>query len=115
LSITILYIEPMKKILFLIAATTIFTASTGYCRPGGWFIDLLKNNNCQANVEYRQSDPVYYQQAPTIYYTERRYMPEPVYIERIPSTVYYTERCYRPAPVYYTQPYNCHQRYNNCW
>ena len=77
----------MKKLLLVLllgAATT----SSGYCRAGGWFVDIFTNNNCGY---YNQ--PAYYQ--PVVTYCQ----PAPVYYQQ---PVYYYQQ---PAPVYYQQPY----------
>lgn len=94
----------MKKTLVVIAVMTM-TASSGYCKPGGWLWDILDRSTINVQTGYGYNQPVYYRPAPVYY------QPAPVYYQ--PAPVYY-----QPAPVYYQQPcgtsYNYQgQRYNH--
>jgi hypothetical protein len=83
----------MKKITLTLVILTV-TATSGFCKPGGWFFDILERSSVSVNSGYYQQPqhcqpaPVYYQQ-PQYYYR-----PAPVYYQQ---PQYY----YRPAPVYY--------------
>jgi hypothetical protein len=69
------------------------TMSNGFCKPGGWFFDLLDRSSISINSGYSCGTPrqVYYQSAP-VYYVQ-------------PAPVHYTPRVYYapPQPVYYEQ------------
>lgn len=106
----------MKKTLALLGIAVVASASTGYCKPGGWLLDLAKNSTYQVNiggpqpVYYQQQAPVYYQTP--VYYQQAPvyYRPTPLYYQQPSAVVYYTEPTYREVPpVYYSRPYHrCH-------
>lgn len=81
------------KTLLLTILFGVATASSGYCKPGGWFFDILERSNFTVNSGYCAPAPGYYQQ--------------PVYYQQ-PRVIYYqqpTPTYYQPAPVYYQRPY----------
>ncbi len=84
----------MKKVI-ITTAICLATASSGFCKPGGWFFDLLDRSTVTVNTGYNQ--PVYYRQ-PQVYC-----QPAPVYYQQAP--VYYQQApvYYQQAPVYYQQ------------
>ena len=83
----------MKKTILTLAILTV-TATSGFCKPGGWFFDILERSSVSVNTGYYQQ-PQYYRQAPVYY------QPAPVYYQ--PAPVYYQPApvYYQPAPVYY--------------
>jgi hypothetical protein len=84
------------KVFLAVAVVSLATMSNGFCKPGGWFFDLLDRSTISINSGYSQ--PTYYRPAP-VYYCEpvQVYRPAPVYYE--PRVIYAP-----PRPVYYNAP-----------
>ena len=99
------------KILITTAAFLTVSNSVSHARPGGWLLDIIKNNDVRVSSsssyqrEYYQPAPVYYQPAPIIIYRQ----PAPVYYYEAPSV---PMRPYQQNSFYFESQPRCRQYRN---